>query len=84
MTEVAENTVLLDLDKLPAANGAEFDSYMNQYESECLAGTSTELLRQVVEWAKSPQRGKSIFLAEWDGGNGEIDHLSNSGKIFQT
>ncbi|KAJ5817480.1 hypothetical protein N7447_007488 [Penicillium robsamsonii] len=46
--------------KLPVARGAELDSYSDQHEDECLHGTRTDLLRNVAEWATSPD-GKCIF-----------------------
>ncbi|KAJ6092101.1 NACHT and WD40 domain protein [Penicillium canescens] len=58
------------LDKLPIAAGAEFDSYMDQHEDECLPGTRTELLHQITEWAMSPQ-GKCIFWLNGMAGTGK-------------
>ncbi|KAJ5556988.1 hypothetical protein N7494_000903 [Penicillium frequentans] len=60
----------MDLDKLPIARGAEFDSYMDQHEDECLPGTRTELLHQITEWAVSPQ-GKCIFWLNGMAGTGK-------------
>jgi hypothetical protein len=61
---MAGNTDWIDqnvvLAKLPTAQGAEFDSYMDQHENECLSSTGTELLQQVLECASLPQ-SKSIF-----------------------
>ena len=45
----------IDLARLPVANGAEFDSYVDQHGDECLPETRTELRRQIAEWAESPQ-----------------------------
>ncbi|OQD81053.1 hypothetical protein PENANT_c030G04575 [Penicillium antarcticum] len=45
----------LGVDELPIVAGAEFDSYMDQHEDECLPGTRTELLHHITEWAMSPQ-----------------------------
>lgn len=58
------------LEKLPIAHGAEFDSYINQHEDECLPGTRTDLLRQIIEWTKSPQ-GKCIFWLNGMAGTGK-------------
>ncbi|PLB35837.1 NACHT and WD40 domain protein [Aspergillus candidus] len=58
------------LDKLPIAAGAEFDSYMDQHEDECLPGTRTELLRQITEWAMSSQ-GKCIYWLNGMAGTGK-------------
>lgn len=59
-----------DLDKLPIAFGAEFDSYMDQHEGECLIGTRTKLLHQITEWSTSPQ-GKCIFWLNGMAGTGK-------------
>ncbi|CAI7611957.1 unnamed protein product [Penicillium viridicatum] len=53
LTGLARSVDLVD-NKLPIAYGAEFDSYTNQHEDKCLPGTRTELLCQIVEWARSP------------------------------
>jgi type II secretory pathway predicted ATPase ExeA len=60
----------LQLDKLPIAQGAEFDSYVNQHEDECLLGTRTELLLHITQWAMSP-KGKSIFWLNGMAGTGK-------------
>lgn len=71
---VAQNThhivQNLDLGKLESATGAEFDSLSDQYEDECLQGTRTELLQQVMEWAISPAQ-KSIFWLNGMAGTGK-------------
>ncbi|KAJ5433541.1 uncharacterized protein N7458_012697 [Penicillium daleae] len=58
------------LDKLPIVKGAEFDSYTNQHQDECLPGTRTELLNEVAEWAVSPE-GKLIFWLNGMAGTGK-------------
>ncbi|KAJ5315151.1 hypothetical protein N7476_005458 [Penicillium atrosanguineum] len=60
----------LDLHKLPSASGAEFNSHINQHEDECLPGTRTELLRQIIEWTTSPH-GKCIFWLQGLAGTGK-------------
>jgi hypothetical protein len=74
MIEVARTTAQIDqnmvLGKLPIARGAEFDSYMDQHENECLFGTRTELLRQITEWARSP-RSKCIYWLNGMAGTGK-------------
>ncbi|CAL5868675.1 uncharacterized protein PFLUO_LOCUS2902 [Penicillium psychrofluorescens] len=40
-----------DLKQLPLVAEAEFGSYMDQHEDECLSGTRTELLCQITDWA---------------------------------
>lgn len=76
-------SLLLDLDhktkhmdektglaKLPIANGAAFDSYLDQHEEECLPQTRTELLHQVATWSED-LRGKSIFWLNGMAGTGK-------------
>ncbi|KAJ5717363.1 hypothetical protein N7488_003009 [Penicillium malachiteum] len=58
------------LNKLPTALGADLDSYMNQHEDECLAGTRIDLRRNIAEWAMSPQ-GKCIFWLNGMAGTGK-------------
>ncbi|CAI7611180.1 unnamed protein product [Penicillium pancosmium] len=60
----------IDLKQLPVANGAEFDSYTNQYEDYCLPGTRTNLLCQVTKWARSPH-GKCVFWLNGRAGTGK-------------
>jgi NACHT domain len=60
----------IDLAKLPIANGAAFDSYMDQHEEECLPQTRTELLYQIATWSDDPQ-GKSIFWLNGMAGTGK-------------
>lgn len=60
----------LALDRLPVASGAEYNSYVDQYEVECLLGTRTELLQQVKEWAFSPH-GKCLFWLNGMAGTGK-------------
>ncbi|KAJ5106573.1 NACHT and WD40 domain protein [Penicillium angulare] len=58
------------LDKLPAVIGAEFDSYANSSEDECLPGTRIELLDDVWTWIVSPD-GKCIFWLNGRAGTGK-------------
>ncbi|KAJ5966163.1 hypothetical protein N7481_012877 [Penicillium waksmanii] len=60
----------LALDRLPIAHGAEYDSYADQYEVECLEGTRTDLLRQIQQWAFS-QDGKCLFWLNGMAGTGK-------------
>ncbi|KAL4783825.1 hypothetical protein BJX76DRAFT_348278 [Aspergillus varians] len=41
------------IQNLPSADDALFDSYKDQHEAKCLAGTRTDLLRQVKDWGRS-------------------------------
>jgi NACHT domain len=55
---------------LPIAEGAAFDSYLNQHVSGCLLGTRTELLQRISNWAVSPQ-GECIFWLRGMAGTGK-------------
>ncbi|KAL2812483.1 WD40-repeat-containing domain protein [Aspergillus granulosus] len=59
----------IDLEKLKIAKGAAFNSYGNQHD-ECLPGTRVELLREIEEWAISPD-GKCIFWLNGMAGTGK-------------
>ncbi|KAJ5464315.1 uncharacterized protein N7458_000001 [Penicillium daleae] len=72
----------MDLEQLPVARGAEFDSYTNQYEDYCLPGTREEILRQVLEWARSP-RGKCIFWLNSRAGTGKSTISRTVTEILQ-
>lgn len=71
---VAELTERIDrslaLDKLPTASGAEYASYAEQYEPECLEGTRTDLLKQIAEWASSVE-GRGLFWLNGMAGTGK-------------
>lgn len=58
------------LDKLPCANGAVFNSYSLQHEPLCLRDTRVDLLKQLREWANSPQ-GRCIFWLSGMAGTGK-------------
>ncbi|OJJ65577.1 hypothetical protein ASPBRDRAFT_201704 [Aspergillus brasiliensis CBS 101740] len=72
------NTLTMDIQKvhdavemlnLPFAKGAFFDSFEDQHEDECLAGTRTELLQQVQDWGRSSNR--CIFWLSGMAGTGK-------------
>lgn len=73
---------LTDFDKLPFARGAEYNSYEDQYEAECLLGTRTELLQQIKEWAVSPH-GKCIFWLNGMAGTGKSTISRTVAKSFK-
>ncbi|KAL3429913.1 WD40 repeat-like protein [Aspergillus tetrazonus] len=74
MISMAENTDRInkhvDLGKLEGAIDAEFESFSDRDEVECLQGTRTELLRKIAEWAFSPSP-KSIFWLRGMAGTGK-------------
>ncbi|KAJ6070722.1 hypothetical protein N7467_012041 [Penicillium canescens] len=74
MVGVAQNTDCinqkLDLGKLEGAIEAGFGSFSDRDEVQCLHGTRTELLQQVMEWAMSPSQ-KCIFWLKGMAGTGK-------------
>ncbi|RJE17766.1 NACHT domain protein [Aspergillus sclerotialis] len=72
----------LGLDKLPFARGAEFNSYIDQHEDECLPGTRTEVLGQIADWVVSPQ-GKCIFWLNGMAGTGKSTISRTTAKSFK-
>ncbi|KAL5047362.1 hypothetical protein BDW71DRAFT_42194 [Aspergillus fruticulosus] len=71
----------MDLNKLPVAHGAEFNSSANQYESDCLPGTREELLHEILEWARLPQE-KYIFWLNGRAGTGKSTISRTVAKAF--
>ncbi|RAK86488.1 hypothetical protein BO79DRAFT_177352 [Aspergillus costaricaensis CBS 115574] len=59
----------IDLAKLPIAEGANFDSDMDEAH-ECLEGTRVELLDEIMDWVDDPQ-GKTIFWLRGVAGTGK-------------
>ncbi|KAL4949059.1 hypothetical protein BDW69DRAFT_198408 [Aspergillus filifer] len=72
----------IDLEALPTADGAEFNSYTNQHESECLPGTRIELCREILEWTVSLQ-GKCIFWLNGLAGTGKSTVARTMARKFQ-
>ncbi|KAL2359964.1 hypothetical protein RJZ56_007181 [Blastomyces dermatitidis] len=94
MINVSHNTDRINqhmnLGNLKGVKEAELRSFSDRNEVECLQGTRTELLRQIMEWAVSPSQ-KSIFWLKGMAGTGkstisrtvakslkDIDHLGGS------
>ncbi|KAJ5890788.1 NACHT nucleoside triphosphatase [Penicillium subrubescens] len=71
----------MDLSQLSVAHDATFDSNVNQYEDDCLPGTRGHVLRQVEEWATSPQ-GKCIFWLNGRAGTGKSTIARTVAKTF--
>ncbi|RAK99592.1 uncharacterized protein BO80DRAFT_465924 [Aspergillus ibericus CBS 121593] len=71
-----------DLYNLPDAEGASFDSYQNQHEEECLAGTREELLRRVSDWGGSSD-GPCIFWLNGMAGTGKSTMSRSLSRMFQ-
>jgi hypothetical protein len=60
----------MDLGKLEGAKEAGFDTFDDRDEVQCLQGTRTELLQQIMEWAMSPSQ-KCIFWLKGMAGTGK-------------
>ncbi|KAJ5119729.1 WD40-repeat-containing domain protein [Penicillium atrosanguineum] len=60
----------IDLGKLKCAIEAGFESFSDRNEDQCLQGTRTELLQQIMEWATSPSQ-KNIFWLKGMAGTGK-------------
>lgn len=73
----------IDLPRLPTANGAAFNSYMNQHEDECLPGTRTDLLIQIWKWSQDP-KGKFIYWLSGMAGTGKSTISLTVAKSFST
>src|SRR5436305_6002595 len=61
--------IKIDLDKLPYANGAIFNSY-GQVHTTCHPATRVDLLHQIKDWARQPD-SKSIFWLNGVAGAGK-------------
>ncbi|KAL4862434.1 hypothetical protein BDV12DRAFT_207213 [Aspergillus spectabilis] len=72
----------IDLKELPIAAGAEFGTYMDQHEEECLPGTRTELLLDIQNWAVSAE-GRCIFWLNGLAGTGKSTISRTMAKTFQ-
>ncbi|KAF3219629.1 hypothetical protein TWF106_007052 [Orbilia oligospora] len=60
----------LDLGALPTAEGAEYGSFKDQHESECLPNTRVQLLKDIENWVEDP-RGHCIFWLNGVAGTGK-------------
>ncbi|KAL4992684.1 NACHT and WD40 domain protein [Aspergillus falconensis] len=69
------------LEKLPVAQGAEFNSYANQHEDECLPETRTTLRQQIAEWAEAPQ-SKCLFWLNGMAGTGKSTISRTMARFF--
>ena len=57
------------LEKLPIAAGASFDSYQRQHQSQCMVDTRVELLLQLQDWGADHKR--PIFRLRGMAGTGK-------------
>ncbi|KAL3485650.1 putative wd40 protein [Aspergillus germanicus] len=72
----------IDLKELPIAEGAEFGTYMDQHEEECLPGTREDLLHRIEKWATSPE-GKCMFWLNGLAGTGKSTITRTVANMFQ-
>lgn len=64
-----------DLDaKLPIVHEATFNSFADQHDDECHPGTRTDLLRQIEEWASSPEDSHERQCIFW------LNGMAGTGK----
>ncbi|KAF4775497.1 pfs domain-containing protein [Colletotrichum scovillei] len=59
------------LDKLPTAQGAEFDSYQNQHEPRCHPSTRVDILREIETWALHDLTGQRLYWLSGMAGTGK-------------
>ncbi|KAK8901229.1 hypothetical protein QC760_010303 [Botrytis cinerea] len=67
---VSEILEQINLEKLPIAKNATFDSYQDEHDARCLLGTRVELLEQISGWAED-SKGKCIFWLNGMAGTGK-------------
>ncbi|KAJ4865555.1 NACHT domain-containing protein [Trichoderma breve] len=72
----------LDLAKLSIAEGAEYGSYADQHEDECLQGTRTKILHDIEEWATTLS-SKCIFWLNGMAGTGKSTISRTIARHFQ-
>ncbi|KGO54821.1 hypothetical protein PEX2_090740 [Penicillium expansum] len=72
----------IDLRKLEGAMEAGFESFSDRDEVQCLQGTRTELLQQIMEWAVSPSQ-KSIFWLNGMAGTGKSTISRTVAKLLK-
>lgn len=71
-----------NLANLTIANGAFYDSYVNQHEGFCLPNTRVKLRSQITEWAKSSD-GKCIFWLNGMAGTGKSTIARTVAQTFR-
>ncbi|KAL4862580.1 hypothetical protein BDV12DRAFT_41942 [Aspergillus spectabilis] len=71
-----------DISSLYVEKGAFYDSYVNQHEDFCFPGTRTELLSQILEWAKSPNE-KCVFWLNGMAGTGKSTIARTVAQLFK-
>lgn len=67
--------------KLPIAEGASFDSHLEEHNAKCLANTRVELQRQIKKWA-GDKNGKHIFWLNGMAGTGKSTIAQTIARSF--
>ncbi|KAK6540832.1 hypothetical protein TWF694_008219 [Orbilia ellipsospora] len=70
-----------DLEKMPCARSAMFDSYNDELDARCHPETRKELLSQIKEWANDPER-ECIFWLNGAPGTGKSTISRTVAQIF--
>lgn len=71
------------ISRLPIAKGAAYDSYDEEQNDYCLAGTRVRLLQDITEWAEDLNR-KHIFWLNGMAGTGKSTVSRSVAKILQS
>ncbi|KAF1978793.1 hypothetical protein BU23DRAFT_524319 [Bimuria novae-zelandiae CBS 107.79] len=71
----------IDIARLPTAEGASFDSHMEEHNSTCLPDTRTELLHHIQGWAKD-KNGNPIFWLNGAAGTGKSTIARTVARAF--
>ncbi|KAK1488981.1 pfs domain-containing protein [Colletotrichum tamarilloi] len=72
------------LDKLPMAQGAEFDSYENQHEPRCHPSTRVDILRDIETWAPHATGPKLYWLSGLAGTGKSIIARTIAHEFYET
>jgi ankyrin repeat protein len=69
-TQIVELFLNLQLNKLPRADGAAFNSQLREHDPQCLPGTQDDLIQQIMTWSENPN-GVHIFWLNGMAGTGK-------------
>ncbi|KAI3541257.1 hypothetical protein CSPX01_07616 [Colletotrichum filicis] len=72
------------LDKLPMAQGAEFDSYENQHEPRCHPSTRVDILRDIETWAPHATGPRLYWLSGLAGTGKSIIARTIAHEFYET
>ncbi|OJJ74829.1 hypothetical protein ASPBRDRAFT_463731 [Aspergillus brasiliensis CBS 101740] len=71
-----------DLNRLPIAEDASFDSYAGQHEPVCLPGTRIGILQRIEDWV-CDERGRCVFYLSGMAGTGKSTISRTVAKRFK-